>query len=139
MQKSLVLTLTGKDQIGLVEKVTKTILEYNGNVDASRMARLGGEFAIIMLISIPAQQFDALVQGMQYLKEEGFAITTRPTEPVEPAKTTGWLPYQIEVKGADHEGIIHAIAQHLAEHRINVETMDTDMIKAPLSGTPLFT
>jgi glycine cleavage system transcriptional repressor len=43
------------------------------------------------------------------------------------------------VLGADHEGIIHEIAQHLSKQGINIENMDTGTISAPMSGTPLFT
>ena len=50
MQKTFVLTLTGPDRIGFVEKVTGLLLERGGNVETSRMARLGGEFAILMLV-----------------------------------------------------------------------------------------
>jgi glycine cleavage system transcriptional repressor len=56
MQKTFVLTLTGPDRIGFVEKVTGLLLERGGNVETSRMARLGGEFAILMLAWIPMQK-----------------------------------------------------------------------------------
>ena len=51
MQRNLVLTLTGPDRIGIVEGVTKLLVDRDGNVEMSRMARLGGEFAILMLVS----------------------------------------------------------------------------------------
>jgi len=53
MKRNLVLTLTGPDRIGIVEKVTGLLLERGGNVETSRMARLGGEFAVLMLVSLP--------------------------------------------------------------------------------------
>ena len=40
--------------------------------------------------------------------------------------------------GADHEGIIHQIAQGLSQRGINIESMDTGTDEAPVSGTPLF-
>jgi glycine cleavage system transcriptional repressor len=66
-------------------------------------------------------------------------VTTCQTEQNDPVKFAGWMPYQVEVNGADHEGIIHTITQILAQHNINIETMDTGMVQAPVSGTPLFT
>ena len=50
-QRNLVLTLTGPDRIGIVESVTGLLVARGGNVEMSRMARLGGEFAILMLVS----------------------------------------------------------------------------------------
>ena len=139
MRENLVITLTGHDRIGIVEQVTKRVLENGGNVDASRMSRLGGEFAVLMLISVPAEQFAELNQAAQNLRDEGYIVATCRTEQSAPGKFAGWMPYQVEVSGADHEGIVHHIAHHLAERRANIETMDTGMVQAPMSGTPLFT
>ncbi len=50
----------------------------------------------------------------------------------------GWLPYRIEVRGADHEGIIHEIAAGLSQRGINIESMDTGTTAASVSGAPLF-
>ena len=139
MRKHLVFTLTGPDRVGLVEDITEVLLTYHSNVEVSRMARLGGEFAILMLVSIPEDQFEALREGVRELRDEGYKITTTPTERGYSARYGGWLPFRVKVTGADQEGIIHHIARHLAEKGINIETMDTGMFNAPMSGTPLFT
>jgi glycine cleavage system transcriptional repressor len=139
MRKHLVLTLTGPDRIGLVEDITKRILKFDGNVENSRMARLGGEFAMLMLVSVHERVFDDLRDEVRGLRDSGFKVTTRETKRGYSAKYAGWLPYEVQVNGADHEGIIHTVTRHLAERGINVETMDTEMTRAPMSGTPLFT
>lgn len=138
MPKNIVLTLTGRDKIGLVDNVTNVIAKRTGNVIASRMARLGGEFAILMLVSVPDSEFANLDQDFQQVRGEGYQVTLLQTED-DSKKYAGWLPYEIEVTGADHEGIIHEISHHLATQRINIENMDTSSAPAPMSGTPLFT
>jgi glycine cleavage system transcriptional repressor len=138
MQKNLVITLTGPDQVGLVERFTKLVLEYHGNVDASRMARLGGVFAILMLVSVPEEDFDALRTHIRGLRKEGYKLTTNETEQSDSQQYAGWMPYELALRGADHEGILHGVTQYLAEWGINIETMDTNMVKAPMSGIPLF-
>jgi len=55
------------------------------------------------------------------------------------ASGEGWLPYKIEVEGADHEGIIHEVASYLSERGINIESMETGVVHAPVSATLLFT
>ncbi len=139
MRKHLVFTLSGPDRVGLVEEITGILLEHGGNVESSRMTRLGGEFVILMLISMPEENFDTLRQGIRSLRDEGYKVTTRQTERGYAAKYEGWLPYQVKVNGADNEGIIHHVARHMAKQGINIETMDTGMVRAPMSGTPLFT
>ena len=138
MQKNLVITLTGPDQVGIVERFTKLVLDYQGNVDASRMARLGGVFAILMLVAVPEEHFDAFRARVRGLREEGYKLTTNRTEQWDSDQYAGRMPYQVELKGADHEGILHGVARHLADQGINIETLETNMVKAPMSGISLF-
>ena len=139
MNISVVLTLTGPDRVGIVEEVTQLLLDVGGNVDASRMARLGGEFAILMLVSLPIEQTANLDQNIQTLSTQGYKVTTTQTAQTSAVTHLGWLPYQIEVHGADHEGIVHEVAAYVSQRGINIESMDTDIVHAPVSGTPLFT
>ena len=48
------------------------------------------------------------------------------------------MPYEISVISADHEGIVHQIARYLTTEKIQVETMDTHVTPAPITGTPIF-
>lgn len=139
MNKNVVLTLTGHDRIGIVQEVTNIFVKYGGNVETSRMARLGGEFAMLALVSLAGQELAAFETELQKLRNEGFQITLLQTEDDHAKKYAGWLPYQIEVLGADHEGIIYEITQHLAQQGINIEDMETATAPAPMSGTLLFT
>ena len=138
MPRRFVLTLTGSDRIGIVKHVTESILECGGDVQASRMARLGGEFAMLLLVSIPDAQTENLDKAVGSLSGEGYKVTSTETEWGVAARRKDWLPYQIEVRGANHEGIIHEIADHLSNQGINIESIDTNVVPAPMSGTPLF-
>src|SRR3954464_10915498 len=138
MQRNFVLTLTGPDRIGIVDEVTGLLLERGGNVETSRMTRLGGEFAVLMLVSMPAEQFSSLENDLEVLAGSGHKVTTTPVEQSYAEAHPGWLPYRIEVQGADHEGIIHQIAHYLSDRGINIEAMDSETTPAPISGAPLF-
>jgi glycine cleavage system transcriptional repressor len=139
MQRNFVLTLTGPDRIGIVEQVTGLLLGRGGNVETSRMARLGGEFAILMFVAMPADRFAGLDQDLEGLVALGYKVTTTAALQTYAEAHPGWLPYRIEVQGADHEGIIHEVAHYLSQHGINIESMDSETTPAPLSGAPLFT
>ncbi len=138
MQKTFVLTLTGPDRIGFVEKVTGLLFERGGNVETSRMARLGGEFAILMLASLPAEETSRLEADLQALAGSGYKVTATPVERTAVESFPGWLPFTIQVEGADHEGIIHQVAGYLSELGINIESIDSECTPAPTSGVPLF-
>lgn len=139
MQTNFVLTLTGPDRIGIVEEVTRLLLDRGGNVETSRMARLGGEFAILMLVSVSSAQITRIDEDLLGLAAQGYKITTSRAERSYAESYLGWQPFRIEAQGADHEGIIHELAQYLSERGINIESMESETFPAPLSGTPLIT
>jgi len=138
MQRNLVLTLTGPDRIGIVEEVTGLLVARGGNVEVSRMARLGGEFAILMLVSIPSEHIADLETDLEGLAARGYRVTTTQAQPTRAEAHPLWVPYRIEVHGADHEGIIQEVARYLARRGINIESMDSETTPAPISGVPLF-
>jgi glycine cleavage system transcriptional repressor len=136
---NIVFTLSGTDRVGIVDEITRSLLELSGNIETSRMARLGGEFAVLMLVSLPADKGEALQKTVADLTSRGFKVTTTPTKENDAPTHSGWLPYRIEVHGADHEGIVHNIARALAQKGISIEAMDTGNTRAPNSGALLFT
>ena len=138
MRANIVLTLTGTDRTGIVQDLTRHLLDLGGNVETSRMARLGGEFAVLMLVSLPEEKLTDLDSKVQGLMGKGFKVTAGPTGRTYAESHAGRLPYQIEVLGANHEGIIHEVAQALSKHGINIESMDTETSPAPVTGAPLF-
>ena len=138
MPKTIVLTLTGPDRIGIVDEVTGSLLALGGNVETSRMARLGGEFAVLMLVSLPAERDPGLDDGLSGLIAQGYKVTTTPARGTHPEPRAGWRPFRIEVHGADHEGIIHEVAHYLSGLGISIEAADSECTPAPTSGVPLF-
>jgi glycine cleavage system transcriptional repressor len=101
------------------------------------MARLGGEFAVLMLVSMPAEPFTDLEEGLEALTAQGDKVTTA-TEQTYAEAHSGRLPWKVEVRGADHEGIIHEVVRYLSSHDISIESMDSECTPAPTSGSPLF-
>jgi glycine cleavage system transcriptional repressor len=136
MRKNVVVTLTGHDRVGIVDEVTEILLKHDGNVESSKMARLGGEFAMLALITIPEGKLANLENDLMHMAEKGFKLTFVPTKARD--EISGRVSYQIEINGADHEGIIHEIAHHLRQFHINIETAETETSIAPMSGSPLF-
>lgn len=138
MQKRLVITLTGDDRVGIVDDVTKIILANQCNVESSRMARLGGVFAMLMLVSVPEEQLSGLEADLDGLHSQGFEMSIRPTVRGVSKKFEGWHNFQIDVRGADHEGIIHEITHHLAQQGVSMEAVDTGTEDAPFGAMKLF-
>lgn len=138
MPRDYVLTLTGPDRIGIVEEVTGLLLERGGNVSTSRMARLGGEFAILLLVALPERGDAGLDDALRGLADRGYKATLTPAARAGAEAHPDWRPYRIEVHGADHEGIIHEVASYLAGHGISIESVESETTPAPITGVPLF-
>ena len=51
MTQLIVLSAIGTDRTGVVQDITKVILDCGGNIEESRMTTLGAEFAMLMLVS----------------------------------------------------------------------------------------
>ncbi len=136
MQTSLVLTIIGPDRTGLVESVARTVAEHGGNWLESRMCRLGGEFAGILRIEIPAEKKPALLAAAQKLQSDGLQIVIRSDQPA--STTASGKQTRIEIVGADRPGIVREITAALARAGVNVEEFSSEVVSAPMSGETLF-
>jgi glycine cleavage system regulatory protein len=136
MQKTLVMTIMGKDRTGLVESLARLIADHGGNWLESRMCRLGGEFAGILQASAPEARLQALVQSLQGLHSEGLTVMIQRDEAIPAPGLT--LTATLSLVGHDRPGIIYQISAALAHQRINVEELETECSSAPMSGEMIF-
>jgi glycine cleavage system regulatory protein len=134
MQIPLVMTLIGPDRTGLVESVARVVAGHGGNWLESRMCRLGGEFAGILRVEIPAAQQTALLDALQ--KIPGLNVVVH-SEPATVPATQG-RQVKLEIVGADQTGIVHEITSALARAGVNVEEFSSEVVSAPMSGESLF-
>ncbi|MFQ3547255.1 MAG: ACT domain-containing protein, partial [Termitinemataceae bacterium] len=108
------------------------------NIEESRMTILGGDFAILMLVSGSADMLQNLVNDRSILEERlGLSIQIRHTS--GGIHTEGFLPYQLESSSLDTPGIVHGVSAILRKHGINITDLETNTESAPLTGAPLFT
>ena len=134
----LVLSALGTDRPGIVDQLAKAAAASGCNIEDSRMTVLGGEFAVLMLVSLPEGRSADLDEGLGGLAGRGYKVTATPADRTYAEAHPGWLPYRIEVHGADHEGIIHEVASYLSRRGISIESMESECTPAPTSGVPLF-
>ena len=138
MPSYLVISAVGPDRPGIVEEVSRTLVQHGANVEGSRMARLGGEFALIMLVSAPAEKLEPLSERLKEMSSESLVIFSRPTQAEGAGSFAGYIPCQLSVCGADHEGIIQKVAHFLTREGINIAELESDVDNAPVTGVELF-
>ncbi|HWP07928.1 MAG TPA: ACT domain-containing protein [Polyangiaceae bacterium] len=133
----LVLTAVGPDRPGLVNRISGLIHEAGANLEDSRMAILGGEFALLVLVSGADAEIQRVEKDAGRLEAElGLKVMIKRTQAEAPRN---FLPYGIRVTGLDRPGIVRAVAAVLARRGINVASLESRLGNAPDSGTPLFT
>lgn len=135
--KQLVVSALGTDQPGMVDKLSKHILDLNLNIEDSRMSVLGGEFAIMLLVSGEEKKLEDLYNSSNALEEEfsDLVITCKYTQPKQPAKG---LSYKVNVVALDHQGIVNKLAHFFSEKNINIENLSTQSYAAPHTGSKMF-
>jgi glycine cleavage system transcriptional repressor len=133
----VVLTAVGPDHPGIVNDLSSLIRDVGASIEDSRMAILGGEFAVILLISGSADAISRATQiGPRVEGELGLRCILKETSPAHPS--ADYLLYRIEVTGADRPGIVQTIAAILANRGINVASLESRLSYAPFSATPMF-
>jgi glycine cleavage system regulatory protein len=138
MKTKLIVTITCPDRPGIVERMTEIVVAHGANWEDSRMARLGGDFAGIVMISVADATVPQLKQALLDLGDERTTVTVKTTRLTPSTPSVQHRMMQLHLSGADHEGIVHKVSAYLAGEGINVEAMDTNVSQAPMSAAPLF-
>lgn len=133
-----ILLSVGKDRPGIVHDVTAVLFEHGANIEDSRMAAMGGCFSIMTLFSCSAEQLEAIRAGLEGLRALGLECSLHEAQDPTGAPHEAALPLKMEILAMDHPGIVQRVVGILHGHRVNIESLDTRLQRAPLSGAPLF-
>lgn len=137
MTQKLVISAIGPDRVGLIERISKYVIDCNCNIEDSRMAVFYGEFASIFLITGSEGALSALAGRVAELEQQtGLTIFTR--KPSERREVEATVPYSLTASSLDHPGIVYRITRALSEAGINIDAMETKHYYAPTSGAPMF-
>lgn len=132
----LVLTALGPDRPGLVSELASAIHAAGANLEDSRMAILGGEFALLLLLSGDESSASAVERAAGPLGEKlGLRLISKRTGRGE---KKAFMPYRITVSGFDRPGIVLLVSDILARRGVNVASLQSRLEYVPESGTPLF-
>ncbi len=137
MKNYLVVSALGADRPGLVNELSRAILECDCSIEDSRMTVLGGEFAIVLLAQGNWNTLTKLEMQLKRLEQTlSMTIIAKRTESRTPSGDA--LPYAVEVVAVNQPGIVHHLASFFASRSINIEDMVTRSYSAPHTGTPMF-
>lgn len=137
MSEQLVITALGDDRPGIVDELSNALVKHNLNIEDSRMSVLGGEFAVLLLVSGSQQSIDDFVADTASLEQSlNMKIQVKTTR--SDTSATALVPYTVEVVAIDHPGIVHKLASFFSSQQINIVDLHTERYAAAHTATPMF-
>lgn len=136
MNNAIVLTVIADDQPGIIRTVSKVLTNHSGNWTQSSMSTLAGQFAGILLVSLPSENTEACLAELESLRAQGLRVITHVSEAVPAVAET--QVYKLDLLGNDRPGIVHEITALLANHGVSVKDLETRVESASMSGGDLF-
>ena len=143
MKKWFALSAIGHDRPGIVADLAELIYECDCNLEDSSMTILGGEFAVLLLLSGQGADAERLLStACKRLEwEKRLTVFFRPleSEPTRYGAGERTTSYELQATGVDKAGIVARVARCLADHGINITHMQTHSRPEPGSGTAIYT
>jgi glycine cleavage system transcriptional repressor len=137
MNNQLVIAALGEDRPGLVDRLAGWVTDSGCNIADSRMTVLGGEFAVLLLVTGNWNNLAKLENQCDSMQEQlGMTLHIKRTEQ-RPAEGD-FLPYGVDVVSLDHPGIIHNLASFFSQRNINIQDLSTSTYAAAHTGTQMF-
>ena len=122
-------TAVGLDRPGIVAAVSRVLYDLGGNIEDSRMAILGGHFAMVLIVALPTGA-DAKALERALAEPAGaleLMTSVRPVADAPPLHAEG-SPYIVSVYGADKPGIVWQISEALAAANVNISDLATHVV-----------
>jgi len=144
MPEKFILTAFCKDRPGIVADIAQVIYENNCNLENSAMTNLVGEFAIILLLSPLSAGGDKAIEEKlskechRLEREKGITAFLRPVSSEKHKFRADMYAKSIYIEGLDQAGIVYKVSRFLADHNINISTLNTEMKSSPESGAAIY-
>jgi glycine cleavage system transcriptional repressor len=128
LNQTVVLTGVGRDRVGIVAELADALFELGCNLLDSSMTLLRGEFAVILMVTLPESiTLEVLSQRLKIIQERlGFTLHVRllSEEELKSSDSTDAI-YVISVYGADKPGIVSGVTRKLAALGVNITDVQT--------------
>ena len=130
MTQQLAVTAVGADRPGIIARVTAVLRDRGGNLEDASMTILGGQFAIMLLVSgdLTAEALESSLQ--EATSDLGLVVTVRA---VGPGTSSPPATHVLSVYGSDRRGIVAEVSAVLADAGVNVTDLTTRVLEGEQS------
>jgi len=125
MYQWFMLTLVGRDQPGIVARVTNTLYEHGCHLGEASMLRLGGNFTIMLMVRCTGDAKGVLLPLKPVMEALHLQIHV---DKIDAALHQHQDPdVRVSVHGADRPGIVAQVTQALAAAGLNIIGLESDV------------
>jgi len=132
--KHLVISFICDDKPGLVDSLSSTISQHQGNWQTSSLHHLSGKFAGILEVSVDETQYDSLQSSLAQLDQFNLQVVDAPN----PTQDTG-KAISLSLTANDRAGIVQDISSVIHQNHGNLIKLVSQQQSAPHSGQLMFT
>lgn len=140
MKTWFTLSAIGPDRPGIVADLAEMIFELDGNLEDSSMTILGGEFAVLLLLSGSGPDFasrlSAACKRLEWEKRLTVFVRPLEAEPVPRTRGQQLETWELSVLGLDKAGIVAKVARCLADHGASITHMSSSSRPQTNTGVP---
>ncbi|MGQ0384593.1 MAG: glycine cleavage system protein R [Gammaproteobacteria bacterium] len=137
MKQFIAISAIGDDRIGLVHDLSKVVTDCGGSISESRMAALGNEFAMLLLVAGNWHSIARIETELAKLAESaGMTIQVRRT--AERPAREDMVPYSVDVVCIDQAGIVSGMSGFFASRGIDIGELSTRGYAAAHTGAQMF-
>ena len=129
----IIVYVSGKDRIGIISDISKAISNLNGNIETSKMIKSYDKFNMLLLVSINSKRVNELRNNFKIYSDLNVLI-----DDINVSENETLDKYIFILKGANTEGIVHQYTNLFSKNRVNIIDMNTKIVNAPVTGSPLF-
>jgi len=125
-------SVMGKDRPGIVAEVSRVLYELGFNIEDSTCTILSGQFAMILVVFHETLQKVGEVSPSfdEVRREMGLLVTVHSLKAEEVVHEKSFVghPHIISVYGADRPGIVYSVARELAQRKVNITDLNTQVV-----------
>ena len=136
MTTPLVLTFVGRDRPGLVNAISERVASAGGTWLESRLARLAGEFAGVVLVAAPDDKLEALARALGGLEPLGVSVTISPSAAAVAPPSERLTA--LAIVGHERPGIVRDVTHALTRLGVNIEEFSSSVVGEPFTGAEMF-
>jgi glycine cleavage system transcriptional repressor len=128
----------GRDRPGIVAEVSRVLLDHGANIEDSQMGILRGHFTMMLIVSAPGDVASGLREDLARAARTLDLETISVSEVAELDEPLPPPSHVVSVYGADHPGIVHAVASALADRDVNITDLRTRLLDAESGAAPVY-